>query len=235
VSTFEMRNRIVMSLRPAAREFFASRAYTRQTFVGETIGENGTPFTHAVFPHSGLISLITQMEDGRKVEKTSIGPEGFLGFAMLMGGEKTALADSIVRVPGHASWLSIRDLDEALEEFECVREAMLLYARSLISKLMETVACNSLHTAEQRVARWLLSAHDSIDGNILQLTQQAVADSLGVRRATVSEICSQFHNSNLVDYSRGEMTITDREGLEERVCDCYRRIRSYDVLKPHAT
>lgn len=103
---------------------------------------------------------------------------------------------------------------------------MLRYARSLISQLLQTVACNGLHTAEQRVARWILLAADRVDADTLHLTQQAVADVLGLRRATVSEICSQFQAAQLVDYARGEMVITNREGLESRVCDCYRRIRT---------
>jgi CRP-like cAMP-binding protein len=221
----EIRNRIITSLRPAAREFFARRAYTRQTFVGETIYQIGAPFTYTVFPHSGLLSLMAVMEDGRTVEKTSIGPEGFLGFVLLMGGG-AAVSTSVVRIAGHASWLSIEDLNKALAEFECVRETMLRYAKSLITQLMETVACNSLHSAEQRITRWLLTAHDCMEGDTMGLTQQAVAESLGLRRATVSEVCSQFMASELIEYSRGRLTILDRAGLEARACECYRRIRN---------
>lgn len=225
MATYQIRNRIITSLRPPAQEFFATRAHTRQTFVGEVIYEDGMPFTHAVFPQSGMISLMAEMKGGRKVEKTSIGPDGFVGFGLLMGGGK-AISTSIVRIPGYASWLPIRDLDEALAEFECVRETMLRYAKSLIVQLMETVACNSLHSAQQRVVRWLLMAHDSVEGDTLKLTQQAIADVLGLRRATVSEICSQFQVSRLLDYTRGEVTIVDRQALEVCACECYRRIRS---------
>jgi CRP-like cAMP-binding protein len=220
----EFRNQFIRSLQPAAQEFFARRAYTRQTFAGEIIYEDQAPFTHAVFPHSGLLSLMAEMEDGRTVEKTSIGPDGFLGFVLIMGGGK-AISKSVVRIPGHASWLSVEDLDLALSQFECVREVMLRYAKSLISQLMETVACNSLHSADQRVSRWLLTAHDSIQGDTMELTQHAIAESLGLRRATVSEICSQLLASNLIDYSRGKLTVLDHQKLEERACECYRRIR----------
>lgn len=221
----DYRNRIITSLQPKAQEFFAKRAYTRNIFVGETIYEDQAPFTHAVFPHSGLLSLMARMDDGRTVEKTSIGPDGFLGFVLLMGGGP-AISTSVVRIAGHASWLSIEDLDEALAEFECVRQTMLRYARSLITQLMETVACNTLHAAEQRVARWLLTAHDSIQGDTMGLMQQSIAEVLGLRRATVSEICSQFHASDLIEYSRGRLTILDRSGLEAQACECYRRIRN---------
>lgn len=231
MGAFELRNRVVASLRPAARQFIAARVHTRPTFAGEIIYEDGAPFTHAVFPHSGLLSLMAEMEDGRSVEKASIGPEGFLGFVLLMGGGN-AISRSVVRIPGYASWLSIADLDEALEDFRCVREAMLRYAKSLITQLMESVACNSLHAAEQRVARWLLNAHDSVDGDAFRLTQLAIAEVLGLRRATVSEVCSQLQAAGLLDYARGELSIVDRQGLEGRACECYRRIRTASMPVP---
>ena len=220
----EFRNHILTSLPLEAQEFFAKRAYTRNMFAGETIYEDQAPFTHAVFPHSGLVSLMAIMDDGRAVEKTSIGPDGFLGFVLLMGGG-TAISNSVVRIGGYASWVSIEDIDEALASFDGVRDTLLRYAKSLISQLMETVACNSLHSAEQRVARWLLTAHESILGDTMDLTQQAVAESLGLRRATVSEICSQLLTSNVIDYSRGRVIVRDRPALESRACECYRRIR----------
>lgn len=225
---FQIKNSIVTSLRPVAQDFIARRALTRRTFAGEVIYEENAPFTHAVFPHSGLISLMAEMGNGRTVEKTAIGPEGFLGFVLIMGGSSTA-GRSVVRVPGHASWLSISDLNEALEEFQCVRETMLRYAKSLITQLMETVACNRLHSAEQRVIRSLLHAHDSGDGDHFNLTQQSVAEALGLRRATVSEICSQLQAAKLLNYSRGDVSILDRQEMENRACECYRKIRvAYD-------
>jgi CRP-like cAMP-binding protein len=221
-------NRIITSFLPRAQEFVVARAYTRQTFVGETIYEEGAPLTHAVFPHAGLISLMAETDDGRKVEKTSIGPEGFLGLVLPLGGVN-AVSKSVVRVPGHASWLSVADVNEALAEFECVRETMLRYAKSFITQLMETVVCNSLHSAEQRIARWLLNAHDSVAGDQIQVTQQAIAEVLGLRRATVSDVCSHFQASDLVDYSRGELTIRSRQEIEARTCQCYWRIRGASI------
>lgn len=224
MSEYEIRNRILKSLRPAAQQFIAERVITRRVFAGEVINEDNQPFTHAVFPHEGVISLMARMSDGKSVEKTSIGLEGFLGFVHIMGGGE-AVSRSVVQVPGYASWLSIAHLDEALEEFTCVRETMLRYAKSLIVQLMETVACNSLHSAEQRIVQWLLLAHDRVDGDLFSITQQAVADVLGLRRATVSEVCSQLMAAGLLNYARGEIEVRQREGLESRACECYGRIR----------
>lgn len=225
----EIRNRVVLQLRPAAREFFAKRALTREISSGEVIYEDGASFTHAVFPHEGVISLMANMEDGRSVEKTSIGLEGFLGFALIMGGGN-AISRSVVQVPGYASWLSVADLDEALVDFVCVREAMLRYAKSLIVQLMESVACNGMHTAEQRVSRWLLHALDRVPGNHFLVTQQAVAEMLGLRRQTVSEVCSQLQDAGILDYSRGAVTVVNSVGLIQRACECYQRVRRSSLL-----
>ncbi len=197
--------------------------------AGEVIYEEGAPFTHAVFPHSGLISLMADMFDGKSVEKTTIGHEGFLGFVLIMGGGGT-LGKSVVQIPGYASWLDIRDLDEALGEFHCVREAMLRYAKSLITQLMETVACNSLHAAEQRILKWLLTAHDSVPADRFSLRQQVIAEALGLRRATVSAVCSQLQSDGLLEYSRGDVVILDRAGMEDRACECFHRIRKASML-----
>ena len=226
---FEVRNRIIRALRPAAQDFLAPRLVTRQIFPGELIYEDGAQFTHAVFPHEGVLSLMANMKSGKSVEKASIGLEGFLGFILVMGGTK-ASSTSVVQVPGYASWLALPDLHEALAEFECVRETMLRYAASLITQTMESVACNSLHSAEQRISRWLLEAHDRVQGDAFALTQVALGEALGLRRATVSDVCSELQAAGILDYSRGTVVVTDRQALEGRACECYGRIRSASLL-----
>jgi CRP-like cAMP-binding protein len=224
------RNRVLLALRQAAQEFVAQRALHREMRVGEVIYREGEPFTHAVFPHSGLISLMAEMRDGRSMEKISIGSEGFLGLALIMGGGE-AISTSIVQVAGTASWLSIRDLDEALEEFVCVREIMLRYAKSLITQSLESIACASMHSAEQRVARWLLGAHDRIEGDTVEITQQAISSVLGLRRATVSEVCSGLQAHGAILSGRGTITIADRSRLEALSCECYEKVRRASLLE----
>ena len=227
--TLPIRKRVLTALRPAAQDFISRRALTRPFSAGEVFYEIGAPFTHAVFPHEGSLSLMTYIEDGRSDKKASIGLEGFLGFVLIMGGG-SAISTSVARVPGYASWLAIWDLDEALAEFVCVRETMLRYAKALISQTMGSVACNSLHSAEQRIARWLLHVHDRVQGDRFLLTQQAVAESLGLRRATVSDVCSQFQRDGLLDYSRGGLAVVERAALESTACECYRRVRLTSLL-----
>ncbi|MDR3474960.1 MAG: Crp/Fnr family transcriptional regulator [Devosia sp.] len=225
----EIRNRILLVLRPAAQDFIGRRLTTREITAGEVIYEDGMPITHAVFPHEGVISLMARMENGRSVEKASVGLEGFLGFGLLMGGG-AAFSRSVVTVPGYASWLSVADMDEALAEFVCVREAMLHYAKALIVQCMESVACNSLHSAEHRVTRWLLHAHDRVAGDRLVVTQQAISEILGLRRATVSGACSKLQKASIMGYSRGVVTILDRPALEQHACECYGRVRKASML-----
>ncbi len=172
---------------------------------------------------------MAEMEDGKSVEKIAVGNEGFLGFALIMGGG-TAISTSIVQVAGYASWLSIRDLDEALADFVCVREVMLRYAKSLIAQSLESIACNSLHSADQRTARWLLGAHDRIVGDSFEITQQAMSSVLGLRRATISEACSRLQALGAITYSRGTVTITNRAKLEAMSCQCYAKVRRASLL-----
>lgn len=226
----EIRNKVLLSLRPQAQEFLQERLVTRPIAVGDVIFADGAPVTHAVFPHEGVISYMAEMEDGRSVEKASIGLEGFVGFALVMGGGN-AVGRTVVQVAGNASWLSIDDLNAAHERFVCVREAMLRYSKSLIVQLMESVACNSLHTADQRVTRWLLQTHDRVRGDAFILTQEAVSQVLGLRRATVSGICSGLFDAGIINYNRGHVTIRDRAALEGRTCECYRRIFETSLLK----
>jgi len=219
-----LRNRIFASIRPAAQSFFRKHADVRPMNTGEVVFEDGAPVTHAVFPHEGVVSIIAEMNGGRSVEKSSIGPEGFLGFSLIMGGG-ASLGRSVVQVPGQASWVAIADLDVALDAFQCVREILLRYAKSHTVQLMESVACNSLHTAEQRVARWLLHAHDRVEGDAYYVTQEAVARLLALRRATVNAICTDLMDAGAISYHRGSLRVTDRKALHARACECYDRIR----------
>lgn len=224
IGDFETRNKILLALRPDAIAFLESRAVVKRLSQGQILYQEGESFTHAIFPHEGVICLMAQMQDGRSVEKTSVGNEGFIGIAFIFGGG-TTISEPVVQVPGYASWVSIKDLDEAIERYPCVRRAMMHYAKSLTVQLMESVACNSLHKAEQRVSRWLLHAHDRVNSDTFQVTQQGISQVLGMRRATVSSVCNALMNAGALKYTRGNVTISDRSILEGRSCECYKRIR----------
>ena len=224
-------NRVILATRPEAQAFIAARLVTRPIEAGAVLFDYDAPISHAVFPQLGVVSMMSPVEVGKSVEEASIGSEGFLGFSYLMGGS-TVAARSVVQVPGYASWLAIDDLEEAMERFVCVREAMLRYAKALIIQLMETVACNGLHSAEQRVSRWLLMADERMLGSAFTLTQDVLGRALALRRATISNICSDLQKAGAITYVRGHVTVLDRANLREHACSCYDRIQA-SMLRPH--
>ncbi len=224
----ETGNRLLDLLRPIAHVYIDTHRIIKPLVPGDVLYEPNQPFTHAVFPHEGVVSLMAEMSDGRSVEKTSIGNEGFVGFALLLGGGMS-LSRSVVSVGGSASWIALPHLDHALAEFPCLHDVMMRYGMSLVAQLMESVACNSLHLADQRIARWLLHAHDRVAGGAFTLTQESLSKVLGLRRATVSASCTALQRDGIISYSRGRIAIEDRAGLESRACECHARIaRAYD-------
>lgn len=223
-------NRVLLGLRPEALAFVVRKMVTKPLVAGMVLYEEGEPFTHAIFPQTGIISLLGEMEDGRTSEKTSIGNEGFLDFTYLMGCSAAA-SKMIVQVPGYASWLSLQDLEEAMHRFECVHRVMLHYAKALIVQILETVACNQLHSAEQRVSRWLLHADDRMLGEQFELTHQALSTALVLRRATVSNVCAELKKAGAISYTRGVVTVTDSGKLRAHSCKCYDHVVTASLPK----
>lgn len=217
-------NRIFASLPPEVRNHIEERSETRRMRPGDVVFDEGATVTHVVFPHEGVVSLIARMDNGRTVEKSLIGSEGFLGFAIVMGG-KTVFGRSVVQVAGHASWLPVAEVHAALLRYDCLREEMLRFTKAHIAQLMESLACASLHNAQQRVSRWLLQAHDRVSGNKFHITQEAVATLLALRRATVNAVCADLANTGAISYHRGTVNVIDRDRLLDNACECYGRIR----------
>ncbi len=213
---------------PEAQTFLAKRMTTRELISGEVLYRANHPFEDAIFPHRGIISVLSDVESGYSVEKVSIGEEGFAGFTALLGGD-VALGRAVVQIDGYASVIRLQDLNEAIDSFACVRKVLLLYSRALIGQLMELVACNSLHSATQRVSRWLLHANDRMNGSDFQLTQETLSHILGLRRATVSTVCSQLLKSGAIRYSRGTISVLDNALLRSFSCQCHDRIAAINL------
>jgi len=226
------RNRILASLSPDALAHVAEHSQRRDMKAGEVIYENDAQVTHAVFPEQGVVAIMAEMRDGRSVQQGSVGYEGFVGYAIVLGGG-TALGRSVVLVPGEATWVPIATFDQALLRFVSVREAMLRYGQAHTIELMQLVACNSLHPADQRLSRWLLQTSDRMGSRSFYLTQDVMAKTLGLRRATINMICSELMEAGAIDYSRGNLAVTDRAKLEARSCECYDRIRRAYVACHH--
>ena len=183
-------------------------ALTRPVSAGEVLYPENTPFTHAIFPNRGIISLMGERANGCYAEQASIGREGFLGVAVMLGGE-TTLSRSVVRVSGEVTYVPMFAMREARERFACFRHIMDCYVQAFIAQLMETVLSARLDQTQAQIADWLSLAHVRMASASFGLTQESLAEALGVRRNTVTATLSMLKREGIVTYSRGFMTIKD--------------------------
>ena len=198
----------------------------------ETLFDAGESAGYVFFPHSGVICLMASLRDGVS-ETAAIGSEGFVGFEAVLGGDTTA-HKALVQLPGTASRLRIGELRSVMRECPDIRDLLLRYVRFFLLQALQSVACNSLHTVEERCAKWLLTAHDRTGHrDRLNLTQEFLAEVLGVHRPSVTLVARTLQNAGLIRYSRGVIIITDRKGLEEAACECYAVVsRALDEILP---
>jgi CRP-like cAMP-binding protein len=188
------------------------------------LAESGSPLRHAYFPHAGVICLMAVMRKGG-AETATIGQEGFIGFEALLGGN-TASQRILVQVAGIASRLPIEILSEVARDSAPLRDLLLGYVRYFMTQILQSVACNGLHSVHERCARWLLMAHDRAGTDSFQLTQEFLAELLGIQRPSVTIVARTLQTAGLIRYSRGLIAITDRAGLEQAACECYGIVRT---------
>lgn len=182
--------------------------------------ERGKEIRYAYFPLSGAHSVLAIMEDGAAVEVGTVGYEG-LSTVDLLTGSTQASETTICQVPGDSLRISAERFNEVLEQAPQLRRLCYRFLQAYLSQVSQSVACNRLHTTEERFARWILHSHDRARGETFQLTQEFLADMLGVHRPSISLIARSFQQAGLIRYSRGIITILDREGVEEACCECY--------------
>jgi CRP-like cAMP-binding protein len=196
--------------------------------------ESGLPMEYAYFPHAGVICLMAALRKGG-AETATVGPEGFIGFEVLLGGN-TASQRVLVQVAGIASRLPLEILAEIARSNAALRDLLLGYVRYFMIQVLQSVACNGLHSVHERCARWLLMAHDRARTDSFQLTQEFLAELLGIQRPSVTIVARTLQKAGLIRYSRGLIAITDRSGLEEAACECYGMVREAmnDMLAPPA-
>jgi CRP-like cAMP-binding protein len=186
--------------------------------------ESGSRMEYAYFPHAGVICLMAALRKGG-AETATVGPEGFIGFEVLLGGD-TASQRVLVQVAGVASRLPIQVLAELARDNAALRDLLLGYVRYFMIQVLQSVACNGLHSVHERCARWLLMAHDRARTDSFQLTQEFLAELLGIQRPSVTIVARTLQKAGLIRYSRGLIAITDRPGLEEAACECYGMVRA---------
>lgn len=189
----------------------------------ESIFSAGEAAEYVWFPHEGVISLVAIDAEGEAVEVATVGSEGMTGVAVVLGSD-TMTNRAMVQVSGRGSKIRTSAFRNALQVSPTLKQYMLRYILAVVTQISQNAACNQLHTINTRCARWLLTTHDRVEGDSFGLTQEYLAMMLGVTRVSVSAAAGALQKAGLIRYSRGVVTITDRAGLEEAACDCYRVI-----------
>lgn len=186
--------------------------------------KSGAAIEHVYFPEDGMVSLVTNMTDGAVIEVGIIGRDGMVGIPVLLGDD-IAFEESVVQIAGNAMRMRSDAFKESLKKNHSpLLTQLLLYTRTLMKQVEQTAACNSRHTVEERLARWLLMCHDRMESDELPLKQEFISSMLGTRRASIGGAASRLRAEGVIRYSRGNISILKRKRLEEFACECYQAV-----------
>jgi CRP-like cAMP-binding protein len=200
--------------------------------LGEVLYEAGDALSHVYFPTTAIVSLLYVMESGASAEIAVVGNEGIVGISLFMGGESTT-SRAVVQSAGTGVRLKAQFLKDEFNRAGPVLHLLLRYTQALITQMAQTAVCNRHHSLDQQLCRWLLLSLDRLEGNDLMMTQELIANMLGVRREGVTEGALKLQHAGLIQYARGHITVLDRPGLEKRSCECYAVVKKeYDRLLP---
>ena len=200
--------------------------------LGASVYEAGGKQAYVYFPTDAIVSLLYVMKDGASAEIAVVGNEGLVGVSLFMGGDTTP-SRAVVQSAGRAYRLRAKTMKAAFEFGGPLQHLLLRYTQALITQMSQTAVCNRHHSIEQQLCRWLLLSADRLPTNVLSMTQELIANMLGVRREGVTESAGKLQEAGLIRYSRGRITILDRPRLETRVCECYQVVKTeYDRLLP---
>jgi CRP-like cAMP-binding protein len=203
--------------------------------LGEVLYEPGVGLRNVYFPTDSIVSLLYVMADGASAEIAVVGNEGVIGISLFMGGETTP-SRAVVQSAGHAYRLPGHVLKEEFTRGGAMQHLLLRYTQALLTQMAQTAVCNRHHSLDQQLCRWLLLSLDRLPTNELVMTQELIANMLGVRREGVTEAAGNLQQAGLIQYSRGHITVVDRPGLEARTCECYAVVkRECDRLLPALT
>ena len=200
--------------------------------LGHVLYESGKTLSHVYFPTTAIVSLLYVMENGASAEIAVVGNDGLVGVSLFMGGGSTP-SRGVVQSSGQGFRLKAKDMQEEFDRGGAVLHLLLRYTQALITQMAQTAVCNRHHTLDQQLCRWLLLSLDRLNGDDLLMTQELIANMLGVRREGVTEAATKLQNAGLIKYSRGRITVLNRAGLEKRSCECYAVVKKeYDRLLP---
>lgn len=199
---------------------------------GKALYESGGRLHHVYFPTTAIVSLLYVMEDGSSAEIAMVGHEGMIGVSLFMGGETTP-SRALVQSAGQAYRLEASILKAEFRRGNAMQRLLLRYTQALITQMAQTAVCNRHHSIDQQLCRWLLLSLDRLPSNRLKMTQELIANMLGVRRSGVTEAALKLQDAGLIRYNYGHIEVLDRPGLEKRVCECYGVVkREFDRLLP---
>ena len=200
--------------------------------LGEVLYESGAQMRHVYFPTTAIVSLLYVMEDGASAEIAVVGNEGIVGISLFMGGETTP-SRAVVQSAGHAYRMRGQIVKDEFLLAGPMQHLLLRYTQALLTQMAQTAVCNRHHSLDQQLCRWLLLSLDRLHSNELVMTQELIANMLGVRREGVTEAAGNLQKAGLIKYQRGHITALDRPGLEARTCECYAVVKKeYDRLLP---
>ena len=200
--------------------------------LGKVIYESGTTLSHVYFPTTAIVSLLYVMENGSSAEIAVVGNEGIVGISLFMGGESTT-SRAVVQSSGEGFRLNAKFLKKEFNRSDPLMHLLLRYTQALITQMSQTAVCNRHHSVDQQLCRWLLLSLDRLPSNELVMTQELIANMLGVRREGVTEEAMKLQKAGLISYVRGRITVLNRLGLENRSCECYAVVKKeYDRLLP---
>jgi CRP-like cAMP-binding protein len=215
-----LQNHLLNALSPAARERLFPHLELVAMPLGKVLYESGDLLRHVYFPTDCIVSLLFVMEDGASAEIAVVGNEGLIGIALFMGGETTP-SRAIVQSAGYAYRLAGQRLKDEFNRNGGMHILLLRYTQSLITQMAQTAVCNRHHSLDQQLSRWLLLSLDRLSSNELTMTQELIANMLGVRREGVTEAAGKLQKLGVIEYSRGKITVLDRPKMEQLCCECY--------------
>jgi CRP-like cAMP-binding protein len=226
-------NRLLDMLPIGDRVEFVSMLERRPITPHDVLQGAGQPLRTVYFPITGVISLMTPLEDGGAIETATVGNEGMVGVHAFLGGGILGNGLAMSQVPGQMFSIGADTFRAFVAGSGKMHDIMLAYTQALFAQIGQAVACNGTHEIQQRTAKWLLETHDRADGDEFLLTQEFLADMLGVTRPSVTVAAGALQTAGLITYRRGHVTILDRPRLEESSCECYAAVRrEYERLLP---
>jgi len=200
--------------------------------LSQALYESGCKLQHVYFPTTAIVSLLYVLESGASAEIAVVGNEGILGISLFMGGETTP-SRAVIQSAGFGYRMKAKNLKDEFDRAGPVMHLLLRYTQALITQMSQTAVCNRHHSIEQQLCRWLLLSLDRLSSDDISMTQELIANMLGVRREGVTDAAGKLQRDGLIEYSRGHIKVLDRPLLEKRVCECYQVVKTeFDRLLP---